>query len=149
MKRGQGIACALSNKKIGYAVPICLMDFKKPYCGCEGEFEIQSCPYGRLEGTGVCRNSAMIKCCVEKCFTSLDLVIIIDESGSIGPDNYIKEKNFVKEVIQNLDIGINKTRVSIIRFNNIPDLSIKLNEGTSKNNIIELLDKMKYKQGKF
>ena len=36
MKRGQGIECEVQGNGKGFAVPICLTDFKKPYCGCEG-----------------------------------------------------------------------------------------------------------------
>ena len=40
MKRGQGTECTIdSEKEVGFAVPICLADFKRPYCGCEGKFE--------------------------------------------------------------------------------------------------------------
>jgi hypothetical protein len=73
MKRGQGIECEISGYGKGFAVPICLTDFKKPYCGCEGVFDMRSCPYG-LSGTK-CRSSSVIKCCVEKCNKQLDFVI--------------------------------------------------------------------------
>ncbi len=59
MKRGQGIECSLKSGEKGYAVPICLLSFKKSYCGCEGKYEIQSCPYGKTSN-GICRNSAII-----------------------------------------------------------------------------------------
>lgn len=29
MKRGHGVTCELKDKSVGYAVPICLLDFKK------------------------------------------------------------------------------------------------------------------------
>jgi len=35
MKRGQGVECILrSTERTGHAIPVCLLDFKKPYCGC-------------------------------------------------------------------------------------------------------------------
>ena len=75
MKRGQGVRCNIvSEKEAGYAVPICLLDFKRPYCGCEGKFDTKSCPYG-LSGNK-CRSSSIIKCCIEKCNNQLDLVNI-------------------------------------------------------------------------
>ncbi len=74
-ERAKGIECKISTEtEIGYAIPICLTDFKKPYCGCEGVFDMRSCPYG-LSGTK-CRSSSLIKCCVEKCNKQLDLVRI-------------------------------------------------------------------------
>ena len=35
LKRGQGIKCNIEADP-GYAVPMCLSDFEKTYCGCEG-----------------------------------------------------------------------------------------------------------------
>jgi hypothetical protein len=35
IKRGRGISCEL-GEEIGYAVPICLIDYKRSFCGCEG-----------------------------------------------------------------------------------------------------------------
>lgn len=35
VKRGQGIDCKIDANN-GFAVPICPIDFSKPYCGCEG-----------------------------------------------------------------------------------------------------------------
>ena len=77
MKRGNGIECTIGgdiNKEIGFSVPICMTDFKRPYCGCEGKFEIKSCPYGLMNNSNKCRSSSIIKCCVEKCSNQLDLV---------------------------------------------------------------------------
>ncbi len=69
LKRGEGIACNLNDGTRGYAVPICLIDFRRPYCGCEGRYEIQTCPYGRTQ-TKECRSSSLIKCCVEEYVTN-------------------------------------------------------------------------------
>ena len=64
LMRGQGVECQI-GADVGYAVPVCLSDFKRPYCGCQGKFETRSCPYG-LTGGGKCRSSSTIKCCIEK-----------------------------------------------------------------------------------
>jgi len=75
MKRGQGIECTIGiNKTVGYSVPVCMADFKRPYCGCEGEFDMRSCPYGLLTSSNKCRSSSIIKCCIEKCSNQLDIV---------------------------------------------------------------------------
>jgi len=75
MKRGQGIECTIgANKTVGFSVPICMADFKRPYCGCEGEFDVRSCPYGLLNNSNKCRSSSIIKCCIEKCNNHLDMV---------------------------------------------------------------------------
>ena len=98
LKRGQGIECSLNNGDKGYAVPICLLSFRKTYCGCEGKYEIQSCPYGKTSN-GACRNSDIIKCCVEKCFAHMDLVILMDSSGSVGKEGFKQEQDFVVSLL--------------------------------------------------
>lgn len=79
IKRGQGTQCTIDGKT-GYSAPICMRDQKREFCGCEGAFDKNSCPYGRNNKT-VCRSSGIIKCCYEKCEASLDLAILLDESG--------------------------------------------------------------------
>ena len=73
LKRGNGIECKF-NSEVGMAVPICLDDFKRPYCGCENEYDRRSCPYG-LSGSK-CRSPSTVKCCVENRKKNyMDLVI--------------------------------------------------------------------------
>lgn len=77
MKRGQGIECRIgANSSVGFSVPVCMADFKRSYCGCEGEFDTRSCPYGLLNNSTKCRSSSIIKCCIEKCSNQLDIVKI-------------------------------------------------------------------------
>ncbi len=64
----------------------------------------------------------------KKCKASLDLVILTDSSGSIGPDNFQLIKNFVSQLVKNLPIGYNETRVSIINFSYSADIIINLEE---------------------
>ena len=108
MKRGQGIECQYNNK-IGFAVPICMTDFKRSYCGCEGEFDLRSCPYG-LTSNKKCRSSSIIKCCIETCSNQLDMAILMDSSGSIGKDDFKKMQAFVLDIFKNVAIGENNTR---------------------------------------
>lgn len=85
IKRGKGVGCSIDSADIaleGFAVPVCINGFKKPYCGCEGTYIAQSCPYG-YNSLSQCRSSNIIKCCYERCEASLDLVIVLDSSGNI------------------------------------------------------------------
>lgn len=76
IKRGQGAACAVKSQS-GYSVPICAVGFEKSYCGCEGQFLRDSCPFG-YDAKNNCRNPFMIKCCAEKCNSFLDVVFVVD-----------------------------------------------------------------------
>jgi len=147
MKRGQGVSCETSDGQIGYAVPICLIDFKKPYCGCEGKYEVLTCPYGRL-ANGACRNSAIIKCCVENCYSDMDLVVALDTSGSIGDENWKKARQFVLSLIDKLKIGENATRMAVVEFNNRATVLINLLNGTSADRVKSVVNNFRYTGGK-
>lgn len=147
MKRGQGVECILhSTELIGHAIPVCLIDFKRSYCGCEGVFEYQSCPYGRLKN-GQCRNSAMIKCCAEQCYADLDLVILIDSSGSIGAANFKKQKRFIKALVKNFAITASQSRVALVQFNTNVKSVLTLDDETSSVIVNDAIDEMPFTGG--
>lgn len=145
MKRGQGVDCMIGSER-GYAVPICLIDFQKPYCGCEGEVNMRSCPYGLTED-GRCRSSNMIKCCVERCSSSLDFVIAMDSSGSIGASNFRVQKDFVKNLLGGLNLAKNQTQLGLINFNSNPYLLINFLNFTDYNSTATIIDNIVYNGG--
>lgn len=151
MKRGQGIECQINDtdgeRHIGYAIPICLIDFQKSYCGCNGQVEMRSCPYGNTED-GRCRSSSLIKCCVEKCSSSLDLVVAMDSSGSIGDANFRVQKNFVKNLLAGLNLAPGYTQVGLIDFNTQPSLLISFLNFTDYNTTAKIIDNIKYLTGR-
>ena len=147
IKRGRGVSCELSESKpLGYAVPVCLRDFKRPYCGCEGEYIIDSCPYGK-NNAEICRNPSIIKCCYEKCDSALDIVIIMDSSGSIGAIDYQKGLNFIKSIVQDLTIGENDTRVGLINYSFNASIITNLTTEYNKTRLLQIVAGMKYEAG--
>ena len=126
--------------------PICMNDLRKQYCGCEGNYQMDSCPYGLLQNNQ-CRNSVVIKCCIEKCKTELDLVIIMDSSGSIGEPDFKKEKDFVKTLISSLEIGNNYTQVAIINYNSNADIVVDFSVPSTKQSLLNIVDRIKYSGG--
>ena len=51
-----------------------------------------------------------------QCNVGADIMFVLDESGSIGSVNYVNEKNFVVQVIDNLVIGPDANRVGVITY---------------------------------
>lgn len=47
---------------------------------------------------------------------SVDLLFVLDGSGSIGQKTFEKQKSFVNLIVNRLDIGDNATRVAIIQY---------------------------------
>jgi collagen type VI alpha len=144
LKRGNGISCNIGQDD-GYAVPVCLLDFKKPYCGCEGSFENRGCPYGIIPGTTKCRSSSIIKCCKESLKNQLDLVLVVDTSGSIGSDNFIKIKFFLISLISNFEISTDETRISLIEFNDNANDLLTFSNFQNLNNVKEVTQNIPYK----
>lgn len=65
----------------------------------------------------------------------MDLTFIVDNSGSIrdkGADNYARLKAFLANLIDQLDIGPESTRVAAIRFSDVAELEFYLNSYPDK-----------------
>lgn len=121
-----------------------MLGLARRYCGCEGDIDSQTqCPYG-FSGYNTCRNSAVIKCCIQKCSASLDLVIIMDSSGSIGIREYLRQKSFVKLILDRFNVGPTQTRVSIIDFNSKVTVLQDLASFTSLESTHALIDSLRY-----
>jgi uncharacterized protein YegL len=147
LKRGNGISCSLGQdgQDTGYAVPVCLLDFKKPYCGCEGTFENRGCPYGIIPGTAKCRSSSIVKCCKESLRNQLDLVFVVDTSGSIGFNNFIKIQKFLIDLVSNFEISLNQTRIALVEFNDKANESLLFSNSVNSNKVIEAINNLPYK----
>jgi hypothetical protein len=113
---------------------------------------VRSCPYGK-NSKGRCRNSATIKCCAEevKCTTYLDLVVIIDSSSSVNadnPQNFELVKKFTKDLVLSQEVGLNKTRISIINYSRNATVLNSLEEGTSKDALGKIVDALEFMNSK-
>ena len=60
------------------------------------------------------------------CDSGLDIVFVLDASGSIGSSNFVRMKDFVKSVVSNFEIGADKTRVGVIRYASSASIVIPL-----------------------
>ncbi len=53
---------------------------------------------------------------ISACANEVDLLFILDASGSIGEKNFITIKNFVSYIIGNLDVESANVRVGALSF---------------------------------
>lgn len=81
---------------------------------------------------------------IAKCNVGADIVFVIDESGSIGSRDYVIEKNFVVNVINNLVVGPNANQVGIITYSSTSVLDIKLNAYNNKNSLTNAVNSLSY-----
>ena len=59
--------------------------------------------------------------CVAK---KLDLVFVVDGSGSVQAANFELQKTFIHDVLDELDYGVDASRVSIVQFSDREELEI-------------------------
>jgi collagen type XII alpha len=78
-----------------------------------------------------------------------DIVFVLDASGSIGGDNFLKVKQFVKETIGAFDIGFDKTRVGIVQYSSSNQISrpFDLSTYNNKTEMLAAVDRLKYAEG--
>ena len=84
----------------------------------------------------------------------LDVGILIDHSGSIRdnqvagePDNFELLIFFVEEIIRNLPIGLDRTRLGIILFSNRAELFFDLDDFSTSQGMIDQLEQLVYEGG--
>ncbi|KAJ8307441.1 hypothetical protein KUTeg_015525 [Tegillarca granosa] len=90
-----------------------------------------------FDGTNciVCENAA------------IDLVIVMDESGSIGSTNFIRQKNVIKNFIRQFKIGSNDTQISVVTFASSVLVEFQLNTYHNIVDILVAIDNIQYNGG--
>ena len=74
----------------------------------------------------------------------MDLVFLLDNSGSVGPDNFDKVKDFVKRVIDFFNVGIDGTHVSVVTYDTDTNIEFTLVQYYTKNDLRNAVDDIKY-----
>lgn len=74
-------------------------------------------------------------------------MFIVDESGSIGEENFRLTRNFLRSVISSLETGPFKIRVGIVTYNDVPTAHISLNSFRDKADILQFISFLPYRQG--
>eukprot|EP00918_Siedleckia_nematoides_P036496 GHVU01079281.1.p1 GENE.GHVU01079281.1~~GHVU01079281.1.p1 ORF type:complete len:553 (-),score=30.11 GHVU01079281.1:425-2083(-) len=86
----------------------------------------------------------------EECEVRADIALLIDDSGSIQDKdqrNYQILKDFIKSLINRLDIGPDTTRVSAIKFSTRSEVVFHLDEHNTKGDLKDAIQKMHYTGG--
>nr|XP_005278719.1 collagen alpha-6(VI) chain-like isoform X1 [Chrysemys picta bellii] len=72
-----------------------------------------------------------------------DIMFLVDSSGSIGPENFLKMKNFMRELVNKSDISTDRVQVGVIQFSGQPREEFQLDRYSSKTDIFSAIDKMR------
>nr|XP_033785925.1 collagen alpha-6(VI) chain isoform X2 [Geotrypetes seraphini]XP_033785926.1 collagen alpha-6(VI) chain isoform X2 [Geotrypetes seraphini] len=77
-----------------------------------------------------------------------DIVFLIDESSSIGVNNFQLTRIFLHKVISALDIGKRKVRVGLVLYSDESRLEFALNAFYEKYEILDYITKLPYRGGR-
>lgn len=76
-----------------------------------------------------------------------DIVFLIDESTSIGTQNFQLTKYFLSTVINALDIGLNNVRIGLVLYSDEPRLEFSLDAFSDKYEMLDYITKLPYRGG--
>ncbi|XP_069134272.1 collagen alpha-3(VI) chain-like [Argopecten irradians] len=76
-----------------------------------------------------------------------DIAFIADASTSIGQADFNKLINFIKEVVDEFDIGVDSTRVGLISFANTSQIEFGLSTYTSSAEVEKALSRVEWRRG--
>ncbi|KAK3608159.1 hypothetical protein CHS0354_034118 [Potamilus streckersoni] len=76
-----------------------------------------------------------------------DVYFVLDSSSSIWMPNFKKQLNFVKDIVNQFDIGPNKTRVAVVTFSDGIHPVITLDGFHEKKGLLEKIDTIPYLTG--
>ena len=91
--------------------------------------------------------SVFIVPCEAREIGGLDLVFVLDESGSIGEEDFNETKLSIENIISNLRIGLDDTRVALLLFSNRSILLFNLNKHNNSDTLIEEIRNIEYVSG--
>jgi uncharacterized protein YegL len=78
------------------------------------------------------------------CNSGIDVIFVLDSSGSVGISNFQTMKTFVTNVISDFSIGPTKTRVGVINFASDVDESIPLGSINNASSLNAAIDSIPY-----
>ena len=85
--------------------------------------------------------------CQTETVGGLDMVFILDASGSIGASNFGLMKRSVISIVSSLRIGPDNTRVAVIVFESTVRLEFNLNTYTNLNSLIQAIQGIVFTDG--
>ena len=81
------------------------------------------------------------------CRAIVDVAFVIDSSGSIGPANWERMKQFLKAVVSKLDISPTATRIAVIAYSTEPEVVMLFSDRQSTEDVNRAFDSMRWQRG--
>ncbi|KAI8506670.1 Cartilage matrix protein [Branchiostoma belcheri] len=103
---------------------------------------IQSGSYGTLTVV-----SGSIAITEPPCPNELDIIFVLDGSGSVGSDNFERIKTFVSKTVARFNISPTETQFGVIQYNTQPHSEILLNDYQDAASLQQAISGIRYLQG--
>ena len=71
-----------------------------------------------------------------------DIMFLVDSSGSIGLENFIKMKTFMKNLVSKSQIRADRVQIGVVQFSDVNKEEFQLNRYTSQEEISDAIDRM-------
>ena len=78
---------------------------------------------------------------------ALDLYFVLDESGSVGSENFDNVKGFVSSIVRNFIIGPDHVQVGVLTYASSPTIDFYLNTYSNVNDITQAVANITYSRG--
>uniref|UniRef100_A0A452UTT0 Collagen type VI alpha 6 chain n=1 Tax=Ursus maritimus TaxID=29073 RepID=A0A452UTT0_URSMA len=90
------------------------------------------------------RNQVVQEICAEEACKEMkaDIMFLVDSSGSIGLENFIKMKTFMKNLVSKSQIGADRVQIGVVQFSDVNKEEFQLNRYMSQNEISNAIDRM-------
>ena len=86
--------------------------------------------------------------CRTACNSQVDVVFVVDVSGSVQRHRVEAIRELLVSVVADLDVGPNSTRVGAVYFSNASDTAFTLNQYTTRQDVQEALRRIPYAGGR-
>ena len=89
----------------------------------------------------------LLMLCNSECRSGIDLIFVLDASGSIGSYNFQLIRNFVANVVRNLKIGHDQTRVGVVQYSSIASVQFSLKTYMTNASLLQAIANIPYTGG--
>jgi len=82
------------------------------------------------------------------CTTAVDLIFMMDCSGSIDSANYEQMKSFVSQLVNNFDVDSGNARVGLLTFSTVVEATFNLSKYSSRAEVRAAISDLTYSAGR-
>uniref|UniRef100_A0AAQ6IRR1 Collagen type VI alpha 6 chain n=1 Tax=Anabas testudineus TaxID=64144 RepID=A0AAQ6IRR1_ANATE len=100
-----------------------------------------------------CLRSRWVKLTIYTSFTDCkganvaDIVFIVDESGSIGNENFQSMRSFLRSIVSGLNVSESRVRIGIVTYNTDATAQTYLNSLKTKADVLQFINILPYRGG--